>query len=221
MSGAEQLPLRPQVITRGEKYALININLDSLDELQRLGIAARVWDQVRFLMEANGTYRARDPHIIGSSAVGKTEDIDAVVAELVNISWSTLGRVRPRLLQRADVVEKLVNGEYESFKDVAVDLGMKVTISFFKGGVKSRSSTPTSHFGQGDKFDIVTSSLRSYLRAWKKKNFRYAHVNPKEAQKRVKVLDEILADLQTAREDLVNRSHVATYRVPSERRENK
>lgn len=217
-------PLNPQVIGRGEgKYALTNIELDGLTDMQRLGVAMLIWDQTRMLMEANGTYKPRDPHIIGqSSGIGTSDDIDNVVADLVKIAPSGLNRVRPRLLGNTAMIEKLLAGEYDSHKALRIDLGMILKPTFFQGGGKSRATKKTSHFGLSDKFHEAITPLQVYLRVWQKKDYRFPHVNPKEAQKRVKAIDQVMADLAKAREDLVNRSHVATYRVPSEkRRENK
>jgi len=222
MSEGDSPSLKPQVIMRGDEYALINVDLNGFNELQRLGIAILVWDQVRTLMEMNGTYKARDPHIIGTSGIGTIDDIDHVVAELANIKPTSLNRLRPRLLERPNTVQDLIEGKYASLKQVIRSVGMRTEYTFFEGGGKSKSVHDDLYFGRSDKFEAALAPMRSYFRTWRKKNFRYAHVNPKEAQKRVKLIDEVMADLAAAREDLANRSHVATYRAPSEkRRENK
>jgi hypothetical protein len=222
VSGGTPPTLNPQVIGRGEgKYALTNIDLDGLTDLQRLGVAMLIWDQVRMLMEANGTYKERDPHVIGVTGIGTTDDIDNVVAELLEISPTGVNRVRPRLYGNTEMIEKLLAGEYTSHKKLRVDLGMILKPTFAEGG-ESRAKHKSSYFGHGDKFHEAIGPLLSYFRAWRKKDYRFPHVNPKEAQRRVKAIDQVMADLAKTREDLVQRSHVATYRAPSEkRRENK
>lgn len=222
MTGGTPPKINPQVIGRGEgKYALTNIDLDGLTDLQRLGVAMLIWDQVRMLMEANGTYKERDPRVIGITGIGTTDDIDNLVAELVEIAPTGVGRVRPRLHGNAEMIEKLLAGEYTSHKKLRVDLGMILPPTFYEGG-KSRAKQNSSHFGHSDKFHEAIGPLLSYFQSWRKKDYRFSHVNPKEAKKRVKAIDQVMADLAKAREDLVERSHVATYRAPSEkRRENK
>lgn len=220
MSEGDSPHLRPQVIKRGDDYALINVELDGLTELQRLGVAVLIWDQVRMLMEANGTYRPRDPSVLGSNGIGTTKDIDKVVVALVGIRVTTLSRVRPRLLEQPNVVEDLLEGKYKHYIELRRQLGMVTKRTFAEGG-ESKAARVDSYFGLSDKFELAALPFQSYLRAWRKKDFRYTHLNPKEAQKRVKIIDEVMADLTAAREDLANRSHVATYRVPSERRENR
>ncbi len=105
MSGGTPPTLNPQVIGRGEgKYALTNIDLDGLTDLQRLGVAMLIWDQARMLMEANGTYKERDPHVIGVTGIGTTDDIDNLVAELVKIAPTGVNRVRPRLYGNTEMI---------------------------------------------------------------------------------------------------------------------
>jgi len=221
MSGGTPPTLQPQVIGREEgKYALSNIELNGFTEIQRLGVAMLIWDQTRMLMEANGTYKARDPHVPGDTGIGTSDDIDTVVAGLLGISPSAVNRVRPRLLNNTPMIEKLLAGEYTKFRALHIDLGLILKPTFFQGGGKSKAKQKTSHYGLGDKFHESIGPLQSYFRAWRKKDYRFSHVNPREAQKRVKAIDQVMADLTKAREDLVNRSHVATYRAPSERKEN-
>lgn len=221
MNGANSPPLQPQVIRHDDgSYSLLNVDLDELGPIQRLALAIKIWDQVRALMEANGLYKQRDPHAPGQpSGIGTTEDIDKVAAALVGASLSSLNRIRPRLLERPDVVEQMMAGELPSVKAVGRALGMRVPLSFFEGSGRSTSEKKSSHYGYSDKFDLALGPMQQYFRAWRKKGFLYKHVNPKEAQRRVKQIDQVMADLAAAREDLVQRSHVASYATPSERRE--
>lgn len=65
------------------------------------------------------------------------------------------------------------------------------------------------YYGQGDKWPQATAPLARYLKSWRGRDFEFKHVNWKEARKRLKVIDQLLADLTEARADLESRSHKA------------
>jgi hypothetical protein len=67
-----------------------------------------------------------------------------------------------------------------------------------------------AYYGKGDKFNDAVFPLRRYLTVWEKKQFEYAHVPPKEARRRVEIIDGLIRDLEAARVDLAQRSHEAT-----------
>jgi len=70
-------------------------------------------------------------------------------------------------------------------------------------------------YGKGDKWLEVANAMMQYLSAWKTREFKFTHLPPAEAEKRVKVIDEMIEGLQTARADLVQRSVRATSSLPS------
>ena len=70
-------------------------------------------------------------------------------------------------------------------------------------------------YGKGDKFDKSALPLLRYLHAWKKRDYKFRHVNPKEAGRRLKVIDEILEKLPEARKDLADRSVRPRHTTPS------
>lgn len=69
---------------------------------------------------------------------------------------------------------------------------------------------PTFYFGKGDKWKESTEPLHRYLRAWEKRGFEFAHLNPREAAGRVKRIDGLIDALIAARADLEPRSEKAT-----------
>jgi hypothetical protein len=210
--------LSPQVIQRGDAYVIHNMDFDQYTPIQRIGLAVLVWDQVRVLMEANGQYLARDftkNGMIGASGIGTTQDIDAAAARMVGVKPSSVSVVRPRLMKRPDVIEKMLSGEITGLHDVQRALGKRLRRRLDEGA-ESKAKLTSSFYGKGDKFDEALEPLLRYLVAHKKRGFKYSHVPPRAAQKRVAVLDEVMADLAKAREDLETRSHVATLRAPSE-----
>lgn len=207
--------LSPQVIQRGDKYVIHNMDLGQYTRTQKLGLAMLVWDQVRMLMEASGLYRARDMTRVGSVGIGTTADIDREVADMLGIRSSSLNVVRPRLIKRPDVTEKLLSGEITNLHDAQRAVGMKIR-SKLTEGAESKVTGVKGYYGQGDKFDEAVEPLRRYLAAWKRREFKFPHVPPRAAQKRIAVLDEVVLDLMQARADLETRSHVATLRAPYE-----
>lgn len=71
---------------------------------------------------------------------------------------------------------------------------------------------------RGDKFDEATLPLKRYLASWGKKNFEFRHLNPQEAERRLRVIDELADGLTKARADLAPRAHRSTLSAPPERR---
>jgi len=208
----------PQVVRHDDgSYALLNVDLDGLTQVQRIAVGVTVWEQVRTLMEISGEYKPKEPHMLVSSGIGSTEDIDRVVATLIHTSLSSLNRLRPRLLNNPTVLKQALWGEIESVDDVSRALGMQLVVRLSEGR-PSKAKHKHSFFGHGDKFYEATEPLVRYLSPWKKRDFRFTHINPKEAKRRIKRLDALIADLQRTREDLAERAHVASYAAPSERK---
>jgi ParB-like chromosome segregation protein Spo0J len=81
---------------------------------------------------------------------------------------------------------------------------------------ESGREQPVTHFGKGDKWQESTEPLTRYLAAWKKRDYEFAHLNPREATNRLKRIDSLIAGLEAARADLEPRSQKAkltlTYR---------
>jgi len=208
----------PQVIRRSDgSFAVINVDTDGLSNVQKVALAVRVWDQFRLLLEASGEYRARDPKQVGiQTGIGVTDDIDRAVAAALGISKYSITRVRPRAVHNEEVLKRALAGKIPNLDEFARELGMILRQNLAEGR-SSQAQYPNSYFGLSDKFESAIEPLSRYLRAWRKKSFKFTHVNPKEAKRRIKRIDNVMADLAAAREDLVQRSHVATYAAPSEK----
>jgi hypothetical protein len=54
-----------------------------------------------------------------------------------------------------------------------------------------------------------------YLSGWRARDYKFTHLPPREAENRVKVIDEMIEGLQACRADLVQRSVRATSAVRS------
>lgn len=71
----------------------------------------------------------------------------------------------------------------------------------------------STHFGKGDKWKESMTPIIRYMRAWRKRDFRFVHVNFKEARRRLAELDELAADIERARQDLAQRADPAKLRL--------
>lgn len=207
----------PQVIKRGDTYVIHNMDPSSYSSIARVALAILIWPQVRALMESNGEYKERDAAKLGSSGIGATEDIDRVAANLAGAAWSRVNTLRPRLITRPDVIGKMLAGEFTSLHDVQRAIGMKMKARISEGAT-SNAKPNSKYYGKGDRFEDALLPLQRYLTAHEKRGFKYPHVAPRAAQKRIAVLDKVIADLVLVKEDLESRSHVATLRAPSEKR---
>lgn len=196
--------LSPQVIKRGDEFVIHNIELDGLTIPQRIIIGIEVWEQVRSLMFANGT------------PPKEWRDVDVVTAEMVGASRSSLTKMRELNRKRPDLVERYGEGEF-TLVETLREAGQKVK-SRLDEGRPSGATRKNSYFGRGDKFDAAIEPLARYLKAWETKEFRYTHVNPREARSRLKKLNAVLVQLEKTREDLERRSHSARLSAPSEKR---
>ncbi len=209
----------PQVIRRDDgSFHVLNVDLDSMSPIQRTAVAVQIWPQVKALMEASGEFK--EPGRIGSrrtSGIGSYDDIHKRVAAATRVSHSMISNVNMRAAGRPDVLERMRQDEYASFNDVLRDLGFKI-ISKIEEGRSSTATHTSSFFGHGDKFEEATEPLVRYMAPWRKKDFKFTHVNPKEAKRRLSRLDELIDSLVRTREDLAERAHVASYAAPSERK---
>lgn len=208
----------PLVVRRSDgSFHVLNVDLETLTDVQSVALAVQVWPQIRDLAAAAGEYRPRDPTVGSRNAIGSTELIDTWAAQATGAARSSVNRIRPRLLKRPDVIEQVMDGRLTTLDDVARELGMTLTVTLAEGA-KSKVRRTKSDFGRSDKFLYAIEPILQYARVWEKKEYRYPHVNPKEAQKRLKKIAEAMEHLTKIKEDLEPRSHVATLSSPSEKR---
>lgn len=73
----------------------------------------------------------------------------------------------------------------------------KGTKNGLKGGV---------HWSRGDRFDEVFVPLKKYLDGWRQREYKFTHVNPREARYRVDFLKEVKEGIDAALEDLEPRA---------------
>lgn len=111
-------------------------------------------------------------------------------------------------LQEAGGLDKVLSGEKELF-----EAGREIGIVS-----ERRSIALGKSYGHGDKFDEATQPLKRYLAKWKRKGYEFRHLNPKEAQRRLLVIQQLQEELNLARPDLEKRAVTATLSAPPERK---
>lgn len=122
------------------------------------------------------------------------------------LSWN---KIRALMwLEEAGALEPVLSGEKEVF-EAARSLGL--------AGDKRNIALGKS-YGAGDKFDEALLPIKRYLAAWKRKGYLFRHINPKEAQRRLLLIDQLVEELLAARPDLERRSVTATLSAPPERK---
>ncbi len=122
------------------------------------------------------------------------------------LSWNKVRTIN--WLEEADALAPVLSGEKDVF-EAARALGL---------APDKREVALGKSYGAGDKFDEATQPLKRYLAAWKRKGNEFRHVNPKEASRRLSLIDSLIADLEAIRPDLQSRSVTATYSAPPERK---
>ena len=76
-------------------------------------------------------------------------------------------------------------------------------------------------YGAGDKFDEALQPIKRYLAAWKRKGYEFRHLNPKEAARRLSLIESLVEELQAAKPDLEMRAVESRYSAPPERKTRK
>lgn len=136
-------------------------------------------------------------------------------AALVGVGRTTVAMAKA--IQRRDetgeIVQGLRSGEIPTVsaaeRQAGLESGSKNGIGVLGNGADSRGHDQPVYYGKGDKWREATLPLGRYLAAWQKRGNEFAHVNPREAAKRVRLIDDLIAGLAAARADLEPRSHPA------------
>jgi len=158
---------------------------------------------------------------------------DAEVMRRFNVSKNTAASVRysrDRFPDRREKLEeRLRNGDIISLNQLQAEAGFvmpnrgrrKGRGAAAVAGVKlSKDGREISQvaYGKGDPWELVSEPMRRYLRGWESREFKFRHINHKEASQRVTLIDILIEGLCKAREDLAARSHKSSYAAPPNRR---
>lgn len=201
--------LKPLVIRRGDAYVVHGVPglFENYTRVQRVGIAQLAWDQMATLMEQNG------------ESIANAESVARRLAEAFDVSFSGVEQAQYAMRRNgADHLDRLIAGEI-SVKEFLRESGMQHKF-YVKQGV-THAKDGVTYYGKGDPFWEVMEPVRRYLRAWKKRGFEFRHLAPREAKKRLDLVQSMIALLQEVEQDLEKRSHLATLSAPRDRKEKK
>jgi len=122
------------------------------------------------------------------------------------LSWNKVRTLN--WLEDAGALAAVLSGEKDIFEQ-ARSLGL---------ASDKREIALGKSYGAGDKFDEAMTPAKRYLAAWKRKGNEFKHLNPKEASRRLSLIDSLIEDLEAIRPDLQRRSVSMTYSTPPERK---
>lgn len=176
----------------------------ALDLLPRLEVEARERQAL-----AGGA--SPGPIESASSSVGRS---DEKAAALVGVGRSTVAAAKA--IQKRDdsgeIIDAMRAGELnveQAAREAGVKTSGQSTSVLDSGDRTSDGKAKPIFFGKGDKWTEASQPLVRYLAAFAKRDYRFGHVNPAEAGKRLKTIDLLIDGLTQARADLEPRSHRA------------
>lgn len=157
----------------------------------------------------------------GTTASGKrkrqdrTQTSASKAAELVGVGRSTVEAAKAIEKRSPELVEKMRNGEISVARAAELAGYERLAQTAHKGQrlkvVDENGKVPV--YGKGDRWNDVATPLRRYIGGWETRNFEFRHINPREARKRLKVIEEIEQGLQAIRDDLEPRAVKAATTV--------
>lgn len=152
------------------------------------------------------------PPLSGEVPPSDSKRARAEAAELTGASERSVGRAKRIKEAEPKLAEKVKAGEIAltTAEEEVTGKPNKDRSS----GLETKTDTagreqPTVRYGKGDKWQESTEPLTRYLAAWAKRDYQFAHVNPREASNRVKRIDNLIAGLEAARADLEPRAQKA------------
>lgn len=137
-----------------------------------------------------------------------TGQTDRMLYEAVDkqLAWNKIRQLN--WLEQAGALEPVLKGE-QTIAEAARKIGL---------ASDTRDLALGKSYGAGDKFDLAIQPIKRYLAAWKRKGYEFRHVNPKEAQRRLLLIESVIEELQATRPDLERRAVTATLSAPPERK---
>lgn len=141
---------------------------------------------------------------------------DEKAADMLGVGRTTVAYAKAINNRAPDVIDRMRSGEIKSVAAAAREAGFEGMAQNGRGGGRVGGTEdaagrlqPQIVYGKGDKFDEAIEPLRRYLAAWARRDFEFTHVNPKEARRRLLVLDRLSDSVERTRLDLESRSESA------------
>lgn len=146
---------------------------------------------------------------------------DEKAADLVGVGRSTVAAAKAIQQRDPEIVNEMRSGDLPTVAAAARAAGFETLAGAKTGSVAavdngdrtSHGRVNPIHYGKGDKFDEAIQPAVRYFRAWAKREYRFAHLNPKEARKRLRTLEELSDAVALATADLSARADAAKLRV--------
>lgn len=195
-------------------------NLDNLDGLTTGQRAALALDLVPGFMEEakERRYSPKPGRGRPQSETGKAAARAALAVGVGRTSVETAIAIQKR---DKSIIERLRSGEL-NIAQAARAVGFYTGPGLGRGDGTARDSAgrsmPATYYGKGDKWKEAIGPVLRYLNAWEKRGFEFRHVAPKEARRRLALIEELEKKLDAARADLEQRAHSATLSLSTTRK---
>lgn len=121
------------------------------------------------------------------------------IAKQHGSGFSSTYRVLSIARRKKHIFRKVLNGEL-SISAASQEAG------FHEYSPMVEASTGRKQFGRGDKFWEAFAPLGSYLNSWKRHSYRFTHLTPREAARRARKVELVIAELEAAKKDLDERA---------------
>jgi ParB-like chromosome segregation protein Spo0J len=189
-----------------------NLHRRHLTAAQRAAIAAELLPE--FEKEAKAR-RINNVRTGGDRPTGHSRPVEGRSADkaaaLVKVGKSSVKAAKAIREKDPAVFEEMRRGK------VTVAEGTRRVSSRPRPSRLTSSDRPKVMYGRGDKFVESTEPLARYLKKWKGNDYRFEHVNPREATRRLKKVCALIDGLECTRADLENRSMTTTKSVDRHR----
>jgi hypothetical protein len=141
---------------------------------------------------------------------------DEKAAALVGVGRTAVAQAKAVQNRAPEIIDRMRSGAVATVAAAVREAGFEtgphgnngLGVGALDTGARSSDgrSKPV-YFGKGDKWQEATEPLKRYLAGRKKRDYSYSDIAPREARKRVQMIDRLLEGLQASRADLEPRSH--------------
>lgn len=223
LRACQEIGIEPSFTTFNgpDPYAYVistNMHRRNLTASQRAAIAAEarepLMEEGRRRMAEGGRVSPKGPTLPNPSIQAEALRSREIVGKMFDVGHMQVGRAVAIKKADPELFEKVKAGEV-TVGAAHRHLGQEGRLVI--GSARKAKKRPPRYYGKGDKWEGATTPLLRYLASWAKRDYKFTLVNQKEAEARVKTIDELIEHLQAARADLEPRSHAARLRVRSEK----
>lgn len=196
----------PDGMTPTEWVISKNLHRRHLTTPQRAALALDLLPKLE--AEAHERMHTASPGVRGGTAIGSSEigRSDEKAAELVGVGRSTVAIAKMIQDREPEIVNRMRAGEFVSVQAARRAAGYEPESG---NHAPIKDVAKTVYFGKGDKWREASQPLFRYLKGWEARDYEFAHLNPAEATRRLKLINALMDMLALARIDIEPRSHRA------------